>query len=125
MLALIKKYKLLVFLFIFGLILPNTSFSGALGYVPVSVNTTFVAKTYGFVVVRLLADPTERNVVAQGVVDGETVASASAADNVGSVISTSTQSFTFPVRKGSKWKVDSTFGSSKVEVRWFTFGIIL
>ena len=77
------------------------------------------------VVVRLLADTTERNVVAQGVVDGETVASASAADNVGTIISTATQSFTFPVRKGSKWKVDSTFGSSKVEVRWFTFGISL
>jgi hypothetical protein len=125
MLAVVKKYNLLVLLFVFSLVLPNASFAEAKGYVPVSVNTPFVAKTNGFVVVRLLADTTERNVVAQGVVDGETVASASAADNVGTIISTATQSFTFPVRKGSKWEVDSTFGSSKVEVRWFTFGISL
>ncbi|KJV07291.1 hypothetical protein [Methylocucumis oryzae] len=125
MLTIVKKYKLLGLFLIFSFVLPSVSFAEAKGYVPVSVNTPFVAKTNGFVVVKLLADTTERNVVAQGIVDEETVASASAADNEGSIISTATQSFTFPVRKGSNWEVDSTFGSSKVEVHWFTFGISL
>ncbi len=57
----------------------------------------------GFVVVRVHASPSKRNVIAAGYVNGVLVATASAADqSAGGVISSPTQSFTLPVPNGSK-----------------------
>ncbi|KJV05009.1 hypothetical protein [Methylocucumis oryzae] len=83
-----------------------------------NVNTLYQANVNGFVLVRLAATPEQRRVAAEGMVDGEIVASGSAADNtLESVISSPKQTFTFRVLKGSKWEVDSD-EITGVEVRW-------
>jgi hypothetical protein len=124
-----KAFRIQILVAIIGLasLLPIQSQSApvAKGYVVASVNKPYIANTNGYVVVKLVANPSYRSVLAQGVVDGESIAYGSAADNVGSVISTAMESFTFPVRQGSTWQVYSTSGSTGVEVRWFTYGIAL
>lgn len=76
--------------------------AAAAGYVRKDVNTTYVAKQAGFVVVKPLAAVGWRTVYAAGVVDGDPVGVGSAADNsVDGVISTPQDTFTFPVRKYS------------------------
>lgn len=84
-----------------------------------AIDTEFVAVKSGFVVVRLQANPSNRAVAADGYIDGEIVASASAAHNAGDkVISSATQTFTMPVPRGAKWMVKVVTGGG-VEVRWF------
>ena len=77
-----------------------------------------VAVTHGFIVVRIQATRTARQVGADGFVDNELVASASAADNLlDGVISSNRQTFTMPVQAGDKWRVEFD-GNGESEVRW-------
>jgi len=79
----------------------------------------YIATTLGFVVVRIAANTSSRNAYAEGIVNGKTIASASAADNYASeVISSPTQTFTMPVPNGARWKIQ-TNSASLVSIQWF------
>lgn len=77
-------------------------------------------ETSGFAVIRLAASPTNRAVVAQAFINGELVASGSAADNyLANVISCTTQTLTVPVPKHAKLTIVAPTGGSGVTALWF------
>lgn len=85
----------------------------------------YLAESTGFVIVlaRGQAEPptSNRNMTVWGLVDGEAMASCSAAnDQSAGFISSPTQTFTMPVRRGSRWHVRRASGTGPIEVRWFS-----
>lgn len=86
------------------------------------VGRDYTARTPGFLLIRVTATPdsdTTRFVKVECTVDDEIVASASAADNRGDVISSPTQTTTVPIARGSTYRVDRA-GDGNVEIRWTT-----
>jgi hypothetical protein len=79
------------------------------------------AETDGFIVVRIHGHGPSmytRWIHATGFANDDLVAEASAADNYAeNVISSSTQSFTMPLRKGDKWRVEID-GGGDFQIRW-------
>jgi|ERR1041385_1948465 hypothetical protein len=90
-------------------------------YKNIEVDAEFEAPKFGFVIVRLFAKVPKRDVTASVLVNGETVASASAADNfVENVISSMTQSMTVPVPGGATIIVKRESGDATIEARWIS-----
>src|ERR1043165_1643427 len=90
-------------------------------YRNLEIDVEFKTPKFGFVIVRLFAKVPSRDVIASVLVNGETVASASAADNfVENVISSQTQSMTVPAPGGPSVIVKRDAGDATIEARWIS-----